>query len=467
VNEYGQLTPQIRGELETIVGPENVSSTSEDIEKHAIDESLEPPHPPEVVVRPRSTEEVSAVMKVAYREKIPITPQGSRTGLSGGSHPVYGGIALSLERMTSILEIDEENLMAVVEPGVLIMDLHAETEKLGLLYPPDPGQDSGSLGGNISTNAGGVRGMKYGVTRDFVQGLEAVLTNGEVINVGGKLVKNATAYSLKDLIIGSEGTLATVTKATLRLVPKPRHTALLYVPFESTIDAARTVSEIVRRKVVPFALEYLPRHAVLTAERYLNKKLPDNSHPAYLLIGIEGNSEAEVEENLETAGEVCIEMGGVDAFVADTAQRQEQLWEARKCLFDAYKAYWEIDEVDACVPRNRIPEYIEGAERVAREKGVIVSNIGHAGDGNVHSLIAKGELPEEEWPTTLELVIEELIDIAIGLGGTISGEHGLGLAKKRYLSSQVGETQVELMRAIKRAFDPYNILNPAKTFDLE
>jgi len=466
MDEYGTLTQQIRKELETIVGAENVSSSPDDLEKHAIDESLEPPHPPHVVVKPRSTVEVSAIMKIAYREKIPVTPQGSRTGLSGGSHPLQGGIALSLERMTDILEIDEENLMAVVEPGVLIMDLHEETEKLGLLYPPDPGQESGSLGGNISTNAGGVRGMKYGVTRDFVQGLEAVLPNGGVINVGGKLVKNSTAYSLLDLIIGSEGTLAIVTKAILRLVPKPRHTALLYVPFESTTDAARTVSEIVRRKVVPFALEILPRHAVLTAEKYLNTKLPDNSHPAYLLIGIEGNSEAEVEENLETAGEVCLEMGGVDAFVADTAQRQEKLWEARKCLFDAYKAYWEIDEVDACVPRNRIPDYIEGAERVAQEKGVLISTLGHAGDGNVHSLIAKGELPEEEWPTTLEAVIEELIDIALSLGGTISGEHGLGLAKKRYLTRQVGETQVDLMRAIKRAFDPLNIMNPGKTFDL-
>ncbi len=221
MDEYGVLTQPIRKELEDIVGAENVSSKTDDLEKHAIDESLEPPHPPHVVVKPRSTEEVSEVMKIAYREKIPVTPQGSRTGLSGGSHPLQGGIALSLERMTEILEIDEENLMAVVEPGVLIMDLHEETEKLGLLYPPDPGQESGSLGGNISTNAGGVRGMKYGVTRDFVQGLEAVLPNGEIINVGGKLVKNSTAYSLLDLIIGSEGTLAIVTKAILRLVYLP------------------------------------------------------------------------------------------------------------------------------------------------------------------------------------------------------------------------------------------------------
>lgn len=466
MGEYGRVTQEIRRKLEEIVGDKYVSDSADDLEKHAIDESLEPPHPPEVVVSPAITEEVSAVMRLAYAERIPVTPQGSRTGLSGGSHPVHGGIALNLERMNRILEIDEENLMAVVEPGVLISDLHAETEKHGLLYPPDPGQESGSLGGNISTNAGGVRGMKYGVTRDFVQGLEAVLPNGEVIEAGGKVVKNSTAYSLKDLIIGSEGTLAVVTKATLKLVPMPRHTALVYIPFDSTKAAAKTVSEIVRRKVVPYALEYMPLHAVQTAEKYLERSLPDNDHPAYLLIGVEGNSEEEVETQLETIGDVCMEMGAIDAFVADTAARREQLWEARKCLFDAYKAFWEIDEVDACVPRSKIPDYIERAEAVAERHGVIISNIGHAGDGNVHSIIARGDLGEEQWHETLEKVIEELIDAALGLGGTISGEHGVGLAKKRYLPDQVGLTQIELMRAIKRAFDPHNILNPSKVFDL-
>ena len=466
MTEYGRINPEIRRKLEGIVGARYVSDTAEDLEKHAIDESLEPPHPPEVVVSPASTDEVSAVMALAHEERIPVTPQGSRTGLSGGSHPFHGGIALNLERMNKILEIDEENLMAVVEPGVLIEDLHAETEKLGLLYPPDPGQESGSLGGNISTNAGGVRGMKYGVTRDFVQGLEAVLPSGEVIEVGGRIVKDSTAYSLKDLIIGSEGTLAVVTRATLRLVPKPRHTALVYVPFDSTRDAANTVTEIVRRKVVPYGLEYMPRHAVLTAEKYLERSLPDNSHPAYLLIAVEGNSEEEVDAQLETVGEVCMEMGAVDAYVADTAARQAQLWEARKCLFDAYKAFWEIDEVDACVPRNRIPDYIEEAEKVAERHGVIISNIGHAGDGNVHSIIAKGDLDDEEWRDTLEAVVGELIEAALGLGGTISGEHGVGLAKKKYLPDQIGQTQIELMKAIKRAFDPHNILNPSKVFDL-
>ncbi len=466
MSEYGKVTPEIRSRLVEIVGEKNVSNTKEDLEKHGIDESLEPPYPPEIVVYASSTEDVSEVMKVAYEARIPVTPQGSRTGLSGGSLPVRGGIALSLERMVEILEIDEENLMVVVEPGVLIMDLHSETDKLGLLYPPDPGQESGSLGGNISTNAGGVRGMKYGVTRDFVNGLEAVLPNGEVIELGGKMVKNSTAYSLMDLIIGSEGTLAVVTKATLRLVPKPRHTALIFIPFDLTRDAAKTVSEIVKRKVLPFALEYMPLHAVETAERYLERKLPDNSHPAYLLIGVEGNSEDEVESQMLTVAEVCDEMGSLDAYVADTPARQERLWEGRKCLFDAYKAFWEMDEVDACVPRNRIPDYIEGAEAVGKKYGVIVSNLGHAGDGNVHSIIARGDLGEEEWKEKLEIVISELIEIALKVGGTISGEHGVGYTKKGYLVDQIGVTQIELMKEIKKAFDPHNILNPGKVFDI-
>ena len=464
--EYGRVTPEILRKLEGIVGEKNVSTSDEDLEKHSLDESLEPPHRPEVVVRPGDTGEVSAVMRLASEHRIPVTPQGSRTGLSGGAHPVLGGIALSTERMNGILEIDQDNLMAVVEPGVLIMDLHAKTEELGLLYPPDPGEETGSLGGNINTNAGGVRGMKYGVTRDFVQGLEVVIASGEVLNLGGKTVKNSTGYSLLDLVIGSEGTLGIVTKATLRLVPKPRHTALVYVPYESTRDAARTVSEIVRRKVVPFALEYVPQHAVQVAEKYLERELPDNGHPAYLLIGVEGNSQEEVESALETVGEVCLEMGAVDAYVADTEARQQRLWEARKCLFEAYKAFWQIDEVDSCVPRDRIPDYIERAEEVAKRHGVVVSNIGHAGDGNVHSIIVRGDMEEEAWRKTLKAVVSELIEISIDIGGTISGEHGVGYAKKGYLVDQVGETQVELMRSIKRAFDPGNILNPAKVIDL-
>lgn len=449
-----------------IVGRDGILEDEESLQRHSHDESLLPPHPPEVVVRPSSAGEVSRILRLAYEERIPVTPQGSRTGLSGGAHPIYGGIALTLERMNRIIEIDEENLMAVVEPGALIMDIHRETEKRGLLYPPDPGQESGSIGGNISTNAGGVRGMKYGVTRDYVNGLEAVLPNGEIINLGGKTVKSSTGYELLDLIIGSEGTLAVVTRATLRLVPKPAYTALAYIPFRDLRGAARAVSEIVRRRVMPYALEYMGNHAVLTAERYLGRSLPDHDHPAYLMVGVEGNREEEVERDLETVGEICMERGGVEVYVAETQARQRQLWEARKCLFDAYKAFWEIDEVDVCVPRSRIPDYIEGVEKVMESYGVQISNIGHAGDGNVHSIILRGELERDLWLKLLERVTDRLIELGLSLGGTVSGEHGLGYTKKKYLPFKVGDVQVELMRAIKRAFDPHNILNPGKVFDL-
>jgi glycolate oxidase len=467
MTNYCKVTKEILQELEGIVGSKSISILSEDLEKHSKDESLEPPHTPEVILYPMSTGEISAVMKLASTYNIPVTPQGSRTGLSGGAHPIYGGIALSLERMTKIVEIDEANLMAVVEPGVLIMDLHAETEKRGLMYPPDPGQESGSLGGNISTNAGGVKGMKYGVTRDFVQELEVVLPSGEVLSFGGKHVKNSTGYELIDLIVGSEGTLGVVSKITLRLIPKPKNTAIIYVPFKSARAAARTVSEIVRRKVVPYALEYVPQHAILTAERFLERTLPEHDHPAYLIVGVDGNSENEIDRQLEIVGEVCLEMGGADAYLADTALRQQQLWEARKRLFEAYKAFYEIDEVDACVPRSRFPDYVEGADEISQRLGILISTIGHAGDGNAHSIIAREQSEDRSvWLKKLDIAIDELIELSLGLGGTISGEHGVGYAKKKYLVRKVGETQINLMRMIKRGFDPQNILNPGKVFDL-
>jgi glycolate oxidase len=467
MTEYAKVTPAILRELEAILGVKSISILGEDLVKYGKDESLEPAHTPEVIVYPMNTGEISTVMKLAYNNNIPVTPQGSRTGLSGGAHPVHGGIVMSLERMTKILEIDEANLMAIVEPGVLISDLHAETEKKGLLYPPDPGQESGSLGGNISTNAGGVKGMKYGVTRDFVQSIEVVLPNGEVITLGGKHVKNSTGYELIDLFIGSEGTLGIVSKATLRLVPKPKNSAIIYVPFNSARDAAKTVSMIVSKKVVPYALEYVPQHAMLTAERFLERKVPDHDHPAYLIVGVDGNSQNEIDRQLEVVGEVCDEMGGGEAYLAETSSQQQQLWEARKCLFEAYKAFYEIDEVDACVPRSCFPDYVEGAEKISQKLGILISTIGHAGDGNAHSIIARDQTEDRGiWLNKLALAIEDLIELSLSLGGTISGEHGVGLAKKKYLVRKVGPIQVDLMKIIKSGFDPKNILNPDKVIDI-
>ncbi|MFA5870048.1 MAG: FAD-linked oxidase C-terminal domain-containing protein [Candidatus Bathyarchaeia archaeon] len=462
--EYRKVDEGIRRRLEAVVGAKNVSTTGEDIEKASVDESPLEPHPPEIVVKPANTAEVSAVMRLAYEETIPVVAQGGRTGLSGASHPVRGGIALSLERMNKILEIDEDNLTCTSEPAALISEVHAATEAVGLYYPPDPGQESGSIGGNINTNAGGMRAAKYGVTRDYVQALEVVLPTGEVVNMGGKNVKDTTGYSLIDLMIGSEGTLGVVTRATLRLVPKPKFTALIYAPFNSARDAAKTVAEIVKRKVQPYALEYLPQHAILTIEKYVERKLPDDTHPAYLMVGLEANSEAELDRILEEAGAVCMELGAVDAFLAETAEQQKNIWDARKKLFDAYLALYELDEADVCVPRAAVPAFVEECERVAKRRGVIIAAVGHAGDGNIHCNILRQGQSDEEWPVVLEATIGELIDISISMGGTVSGEHGLGYTKRRYLERRVGRTQVEIMKAIKRAFDPRNILNPDKVW---
>jgi glycolate oxidase len=301
------------------------------------------------------------------------------------------------------------------------------------------------------------------VTRDFVNGLEVVLADGSVIQTGGKNVKDSTGYSLIDLIIGSEGTLGVVTKATLRLIPKPKLTSLIYAPFESTIDAANAVKEIVHKKILPFGLEYMSQHTVLTVEKYLEKKLPDNSHPAYLIVAVEANSEEELDRQLETAGEICLEMGAVDAYIADTASRQQQIWEARKAVFDAYLAMYTLDEADVCIPRNYIPEYIKRAESIAKKYGVILVPVGHAGDGNLHYNILKpDEMSLDDWPETMESALSDLIEMSHEMGGTASGEHGLGYTKRHYLEREVGTKQVELMKGIKKVFDPNGILNPEK-----
>jgi glycolate oxidase len=465
MNEINLITNKIRIRIESVVGPEFVSMLPEDLEKHAVDESPLEPHPPNIVVKPSKTEEVSKILKIANENGIPVTPQGSLTGLSGASHPIKAGIALSLERMNRIVEIDEDNLMATVEPGVLISEVHEETEKLGLYYPPDPGQESGSIGGNISTNAGGMRAMKYGVTRDFVNGLEVVLADGSIIHVGGKNVKDSTGYSLIDLIIGSEGTLGVVTKAILRLIPKPKYTSLIYAPFNSTIDAANAVREIIKQKILPYGLEYMSQHTVLTVEKYLEKKLPDNSHPAYLIVAVEANSKTELDRQLETAGEICLDMGAVDAYIADNLNRQQQIWELRKAVFDAYLSMYTLDEADICVPRNKIPEYIEEVEIIGEKHGVILVPVGHAGDGNLHYFIIKKEMTsDQEWPDVMEAALCDMINLAHVMGGTASGEHGLGYTKRHYLEPEVGRKQVALMKGIKAVFDPNGILNPEKVW---
>jgi len=457
---------EVLEQLEAIVGPNDIILTKEKLIDYAHDESSIELHYPEVVVKAENTGEVSKILSLANQKRIPVTPRGGGTGLCGGAIPIYGGILLSLEKMNRIVELDEENLMATVEPGVFIMDLHAYVEERGFLYPPDPGQKMGTIGGNISTNAGGMRGVKYGVTRDFVQGLEVVLPTGDVVHMGGKTVKNSTGYSLIDLIIGSEGTLGVVTKAILRLVPLPKINVTLYAPYKDFQDASRTVSEIIKNKIVPPAIEFVDQSSILVAERYLRRPMPRNDAPAFVLIRIDGNDREAVDSDYLAVGEICMKNNALDILVADTKEEQAKTWEGRSCIIDAAKAEGFIEVLDCVVPRNKIPNLIKGLNDISQRYGVECQNFGHAGDGNVHTNVLKKNMSDEEWSSKIPKLIDEVYRLSVSLGGTLSGEHGIGLTRKVFLPLALEEKQIELIKEIKRVFDPNNILNPGKIFDL-
>jgi glycolate oxidase len=469
---YGKVTPAVIEELTIIYGPDAVILEREELEKYAVDESTTPPHLPDVVVKPETAQEVVKTMRLANERRIPVVARSGGTCVTGSAVPIHGGIVISFEKMNRIVEIDEENLMVTVEPGIYIMDLHAEMEKRGFLYPPDPGQKSSCLGGNVNTNAGGMRGVKYGVTRDFVEALEVVLPTGDLIHLGRKTVKNSTGYDLKDLIIGSEGTLGVTTQMTLRLVPLPKITTTLYVPFNSFPDAIKTIAAIIQRKIVPPALEFADQSAILVAERFLGRPMPHNSAPAYVLIRLEGNIQEEVDAAFEAVGELCLENGAIDVLVADTTESQQRIWEGRSCIIDAAKAEGIIELLDAVVPRNRLLTFVEGLTQIAGDVGINIQNFGHAGDGNVHTNILKEKMSDAEWKEKVPRFCEAAYRLSLSLGGNISGEHGIGLIRKRFLplalgvNSEDGAIQIELMKQIKRIFDPNNILNPDKIFDL-
>ncbi|QZY53739.1 FAD-binding oxidoreductase [Crassaminicella profunda] len=418
---------------------------------------------PEVLVEVLSTEEVSKIMKYAYENHIPVTPRGQGTGLVGASVAIHGGIMMNLSKMNQILELDEENLTLTVEPGVLLMEISKFVEDHDLFYPPDPGEKSATIAGNINTNAGGMRAVKYGVTRDYVRGLEVVLPNGQVMEIGGKIVKNSSGYSLKDLIVGSEGTLAIVTKAILKLLPLPKKAISLLIPFKNLETAIETVPKIIKAKVIPTAIEYMVRDVILASEEFLGMKFPDRSADAYLLLTFDGNSTEEIEKVYEDVAHICLEAGALDVLISNTQERQESIWKARGAFLEAIKASTtEMDECDVVVPRNRIAEFVKFSDELQRKCNVRIKSFGHAGDGNLHLYILRDELDEKAWKKKLEEVFEYMYEKARELGGKVSGEHGIGYAKKPYLMESEGNLTMNLFKNIKLAFDPKNILNPGK-----
>ena len=462
---YTKVDEPILARLREIVGEDNVSVSAEDKEKYSHDEVAELRHEPEVVVKASSAEQISRIIRLANEVNIPVTPRGAGQGLSGGSVPVFGGVVLTLEKMNRILEIDQDNLMATVEPGVITGELHRAVEALRLFYPPDPASlDSCSIGGNIAENAGGPRAIKYGITREYVCGLEAVLPSGELVTMGGKIVKDVTGYDLMQLLIGSEGTLAIVTKIILRLIPLPPVRVDLLVPFDDFLAASRSVSDVIKSRIVPTALEFMSKDSVLAVEALTGKEVPFHEAEAHLLVTVDGNDEAAVTAEYEKIGELCMENGALDVLVADNPRLRDKLWEARRLIIEALQNLSPekiMDTQDLVVPRAKIPDLLSRIKEIGRKHAINIICFGHAGDGNVHVNVVK-DMPEETWKAKKEPLAEEMYRIALSLGGSITGEHGIGLTRKQFLPLAVDERQIELMRQIKAAFDPHNILNPGK-----
>jgi len=463
---YRQVNEDIVRKLVEIVGSENVLWQTDRLEPYSHDETVGLRAEPEAAVRVTSAQQVAAILQLANRERIPIVPRGAGYGLSGGAVATQGGIVLSLEKMNRILEIDKENLMVTVEPGVITGDLHRAVEDEGLFYPPDPASlDSCSIGGNIAEGAGGPRAVKYGTTKDFVCGLEAVLPSGELVQIGGKLVKNVTGYNLAQLLVGSEGTLAIVTKIILRLLPLPPCRVDLLVPFNDFQTTADVVSTIIAHRIVPTTVEFMERDIVRACQVFLGKELPYADAAAQLLIQLDGNHQGALEEQYEQVAELCLEAGALDVLVAADRPTRDRLWEARRAIIDALNHASPVNHMeDVVVPRAQIPALLRGIRELSQQMGVRILNFGHAGDGNVHITMLKDELDEERWEELVPQGTEALYRLALSLGGTLTGEHGIGAIRRQYLHLALEEAQIEVMKRIRAAFDPNGILNPGKVF---
>ena len=460
--QYSRLVDADIEYLTSVVGSEHVLVGDAILEDYAHDELGETRAFPDVVVEPDSTEAISAIMRYAYERNLPVTTRGSGTGLCGACVPIHGGILLSTARLNRILEIDTDNLMATVEPGVILLDFQETVEKLGVLYAPDPGEKSATIGGNVATNAGGMRAVKYGVTRDHVTGLEVVLPNGDIVQLGGKVAKNSSGYSLLHLMVGSEGTLGIISKIIGKLLPLPRKVLTLLVPFPSLDQAIETVPKIIRSRIIPQAVEFMERDVILSAEKYLGKSFPHRTAPAYLLLRFDGGSLAELEEIYETAGDICLESGAEDVLIADTPERQDGLWDARGAFLEALKAESEMDEVDVVVPRDKIAVFIRYTKELEEEYVVRIRSFGHAGDGNMHVYIMRDQLDRAVWRAKMDEIMDRLYAKGSELGGQVSGEHGIGVAKRPYLLRELGDTLINLQRQIKEVFDPKQLLDPEK-----
>ncbi len=469
--DYQPVTPAVVEELRQIVGePFILYDDPTAMADYAHDEVAgeEHAHMPEAVVKPASAEEISQILQLANRERIPVTPRGAGSGLSCGAVPVHGGVVLSVERMNRILEIDRENMVAVVEPGVVTNDINDAIEEYGLFYAGYPmSVELCFVGGNVAENAGGGRAIKYGVTGRYVLGLEVVLPTGEIVQLGGKRVKDVTGYDLIHLMVGSEGTLGVFTRITLRLLPRPTARMVLLVPFADVPTAIGAVPRIMTRgRIVPTSVEFMDQRSIQAAYDYTGERLPHPDVGAMLLIEVDGTSEEQVKTDTNSIIDLCLELGALDIFVGRTPRDERRMWRPRQEMAEALKAISPVQSLeDIVVPMAQIPELMPELDRLSEKYDVLIPCYGHAGDGNLHAtVVKKPETPRDAWEEKLPAILEELYSVVAGLGGTISGEHGIGSKRSRYLPLVMDEKLIALQRNIKRAFDPLNILNPGKIF---
>ena len=452
--------------LREIVGDNYVFTEEEKLFSYSHDETEDLSFPPEVVVQPSNVNQVAAIIKYCNEKSISITPCGARTGLSGGSLPVFGGIALSIERLNSIVEIDERNLQATVEPGVINQVFREAVEKKGLFYPPDPAsKGSCFLGGNIAENAGGPKALKYGVTKDYVLNLEVVLPTGDIIWTGANVLKNSTGYNLTQLMIGSEGTLGIITKIVFKLIPLPSRDLTMLVPFNSAEKACQSVSAVFNYGIIPSALEFIERDAIDWTLKYSDYKIDIQKNvQAHLLIEVDGDNLDLLYSDCEKIADIMQKFECGEILLADNERQKEQLWQIRRGISEAVKANSIYKEEDTVVPRAELPNLLNGVKKIGNKYGFKSVCYGHAGDGNLHVNIIKANMSDNDWNTKLKLGIREIFELTKNLGGTISGEHGIGFVQKEYMDIVLSKKNIELQKGIKKLFDPNNILNPGKIF---
>jgi len=465
--KYEKMNESLLKELIGIAGTNNISTNEADIANFSVDETPEvKPHSPEIIIKPDSTLMVSKILDFANKHRIPVTPRGSGTGLSGGCIPLYGGISLSLQNMNRIIKINASNFTVTLESGVTLEQLNGELMPYNLSYPVHIGDMSATLGGTVATNAGGMNAVKYGVTRQHILGLEAVLASGEIVNTGGEFIKCSTGYDLTQLLIGSEGTLAVITRIILQVIPRPGIREILFIPFNNLQNAINTVPELLRMKTIPMGIEFLDGDVVRIIEKHLEMEVPNHDQDAFLMIIMEGDSSEDIVQYFSQLENICLNSGAVDFYVPGDERAKRRLVEFREKAYQAIRrAGSTFALIDAVVPRNEIANFMSKVKEIALSLNMKAPSMGHAGDGNIHIHPICFEADSADWKARLSILMEQIYKAAVSFGGTISGEHGIGFDKKKYLPISLTGNTLATMQRVKSCFDPNYILNPGKIFD--